>query len=65
MVIIDDMTALAFRYRPATPQRHHRRCAEEALEPVIVEVYAQASLGLKLRAPYLYPDLPNLMEVKG
>jgi hypothetical protein len=22
------------------------------------------SLGLKLRAPYLYPDLSNLMEVK-
>ena len=29
------------------------------------ETPKQPSLGLKLRAPYLYPDLPNLMEVKG
>src|SRR5450432_4657963 len=42
MVIIDDVTALALRYRSAAPERHHRRCAEEALEPVIVEVNAQA-----------------------
>src|SRR5712664_352144 len=42
MMIIDDMTALAFRYRPAAAKRHHRRCSEEALEPIIVEVHAQA-----------------------
>src|SRR6267143_1890866 len=42
MMIIDDVTALALRYRPATPKRHHRCCAEEALDPVIVEVHAQA-----------------------
>jgi hypothetical protein len=29
------------------------------------ETPKQPSLGLKLRAPYLYPDPPNLMEVKG
>src|SRR5208282_167668 len=28
-------------YRPSTPQRHHRCCAEEALKPVIVKVDAQ------------------------
>ena len=28
------------------------------------ETPKQPSLGLKLRAPYLYPDLCNLMEVK-
>jgi len=40
--IIDDVTALALRHRPSTPERHHRSCAEEALEPVIVEMHAQA-----------------------
>ena len=30
-----------------------------------VETPKQPSLGLKLRAPCLYPDPPNLMEVKG
>ena len=42
MPIIDDVTALALRYRPSPPERHHRCRAEEALEPVIVEVHAQA-----------------------
>ena len=28
------------------------------------ETPKQPSLGLKLRAPYLYPDLPDLMEVR-
>jgi hypothetical protein len=28
------------------------------------ETPKQPSLGLQLRAPYLYPDLCNLMEVK-
>src|SRR5271170_7915628 len=40
--IINDVTALALRYGPSTPQRHHRSCAKEALEPVIVEMHAQA-----------------------
>src|ERR1700686_2306154 len=40
--IINDVTALALRYRPSTPQRHHRSCSKETLEPVIVEVHAQA-----------------------
>src|SRR3979411_2350892 len=42
MMIIDDVTALALRDRPTTPKRHHRCCAEEALDPVIVDVHAQA-----------------------
>src|SRR5206468_6501174 len=29
---IDDVAALALRYRSATPERHHRSCAEGALE---------------------------------
>src|ERR1700675_3167958 len=40
--IIDDVPTVALRYRPSTTERHHRSCAEEALEPVIVEVHAQA-----------------------
>ena len=40
--IVDDVTALALGDRPPAPQRHHRRRAEEAVEPVVVEVHAQA-----------------------
>src|SRR5467141_2794440 len=42
MMIIDDVAALALRYRPSTPERHHRSCTAKALEPVIVEMHAQA-----------------------
>jgi len=42
LMIIDNVTALALRYRPSTQECHHRSRAEEALEPVIVEVHAQA-----------------------
>ena len=40
--VIDDVTALAVRDRLPPPERHHRRRAKEAVEPVVVEVHAQA-----------------------
>jgi putative transposase len=40
--IINDVAALVFRYRPSTPECHHRGCTEEALKAVIVEMHAQA-----------------------
>ena len=35
VAVVDDVAALAVRDRPAAPQRHHRRHAEEAFEPVV------------------------------
>jgi hypothetical protein len=37
---------------------------DKAKRAQTAETPKQPSLGLKLRAPYLYPDLCNLMEVK-
>jgi hypothetical protein len=38
---------------------------DEAKRARTAETPKQPCLGLKLRAPYFYPDLPNLMDVKG
>ena len=42
MAIIDDVAAFVGGRLPPAPQRHHRRRAEEAVEPVVVEMHAQA-----------------------
>lgn len=39
--IIDDMTALAFVDRPPTQQRHDWCRAEEAVQPVVVQMHPQ------------------------
>jgi len=38
---------------------------DEAKRARTAETPKQPCLGLKLRAPYFYPDLLNLMEVKS
>ena len=40
--VIDNVTVLAVGVRSATAQRHQRRRAEEAFQPVIIEPHAQA-----------------------
>lgn len=40
--VIHDMTALALGHRPTAPQRHDRRDAKEAFEPVVEDAHTQA-----------------------
>ena len=40
--VIDDVAVLAVGVRAAAAQRHQRRRAEKAFEPVVVEAHAQA-----------------------
>lgn len=40
--VIDDMSALALRHWPPALQRHDRRDAEEAFEPVLEDAHTQA-----------------------
>ena len=42
MPVIDDVTAFVAGDRPSAFERHHRRRAEKALEPVVVDPHAQA-----------------------
>ena len=42
MPVIDNVAMLAAGMRPAAAQRHQRRQAEKAFEPIIVEPDAQA-----------------------
>ena len=39
--IINDMPALAVRHRPTTSQRHDRRDAEEAFEPIVEDAHTE------------------------
>jgi hypothetical protein len=39
---VSDRRAASSMHRSSTPKRHHRCGAEEALDPIIVEVHAQA-----------------------
>src|SRR5438477_9233226 len=40
--VVDDAAVLAGGMRPPAAQRHQRRRAEEAFEPVVVEAHAKA-----------------------
>jgi len=40
--VVDDVAVLAGGVRPPAAQRHQRRRAEEAFEPVVVEAHAKA-----------------------
>jgi hypothetical protein len=40
--IVDDMVALATGLTTSTADSHHRRRAEEAFEPIVVEMHAQS-----------------------
>ena len=54
------VTAMGWKLlaEPSGPKR-------DELHETAAPAPVKESLDLKLRAPYLYPDLPNLMEVKG
>jgi hypothetical protein len=54
------VTAMGWKLlaEPSGPKR-------DELHKTAAPAPAKESLDLKLRAPYLYPGLPNLMEVKG
>ena len=39
--VVNDVTTLAVRDGLAPPERHHGRRAQEAVEPIVVEVHAQ------------------------
>ena len=40
--IVDDMVALAAGLTPSATNRHHGRRAQEAFEPIIIEMHAQS-----------------------
>ena len=42
MAVIDHMAMLAAGMRPAAAQRHQRRRAKKAFEPIVVQAHAQA-----------------------